>query len=513
MQKAPWAKKTGAGIYRKEGRTIKVLDLKTGDYRVADQQPAADVITILKLTDPVEKMMQLRACQLPEAQFLWSCYRDLFHYSAYHLEDIADTVRDVDLAIRWGFGWKQGPFEIWQRADWSAVNEALTAEMAAGKTLTNASMPSWVATQNDGVYQASGAYSPADNAFKPRSSLAAYDRQLFPEPMLAENVDQGQTLYETDAIRLWHLGDDVGILSFKTKANTIGKDVLMGIQESLAIAEQTCSAMVLWQNRGANFSVGADLSSAVGALSSGQTDAFTDMVASFQQTSQAIRYSQIPVVAAVKGYVFGGGCELMMHCDRIVAASESYIGLVEAGVGLLPAGGGCKEFALRAAEQAERFGGDVFNFIKQPFEQIAKAEVAISAADAKQRGFLREADHIVMNRDEILFVAKEQAKALAASSYRPPMARLIPVAGKTGLATLQMLLVNYRDGGFISEHDYRIALNVATIVCGGEVEAGSLVDEAWLLKLERDLFLELGLTQKTQQRIAHTLKTGKPLRN
>jgi 3-hydroxyacyl-CoA dehydrogenase len=201
-----------------------------------------------------------------------------------------------------------------------------------------------------------------------------------------------------------------------------------------------------------------------------------------------------------------------MHCDRAVATLETYVGLVEAGVGLLPAGGGCKEAALRAAQEAR--GSDLFAFVRRYFELIAKAEVARSGEHAKELGYLRAADTIVMNRFELLTVAKAQLRALAESGYRPPLhPRSIPVAGRSAIATFQAYMVNMLEGGYISEHDYLIGTKVATVLCGGEVEAGSLVDEDWLLDLERTHFMELIATEKTQARIDHMLKTGKPLRN
>ena len=236
------------------------------------------------------------------------------------------------------------------------------------------------------------------------------------------------------------------------------------------------------------------------------------MVAQFQQTSQDLRYSTIPTVAAVDGLALGGGCEFVMHCDRAVATMESYIGLVEAGVGLLPAGGGCKELALRASQNSK--DGDPFPLLKNYFQSVATAQLAKSGEQAKELGYLRLADQIVMNRFELLYVAKAQALALAETGYRPPLkARNITVAGSTGIATIKGMLVNMREGNFISEHDYLIGAKIAHVMCGGELTPGSLVDENWFLALERTAFIELLATEKTQARVEHTLKTGKPLRN
>jgi 3-hydroxyacyl-CoA dehydrogenase len=237
------------------------------------------------------------------------------------------------------------------------------------------------------------------------------------------------------------------------------------------------------------------------------------MVANFQATSQRIKYSLVPVVAAVRGMALGGGCEFQMHSARTVAGLESYIGLVEAGVGLLPAGGGLKEFAVRAS-QAAGPGGDVFAHLKPAFEAVAMGKVSSSAREAKELGLLRDNDVVVFNAFELLHVARQQALALAESGYRPPLpARRIQVAGDVGIATFRMMLVNMLEGHFISEHDSEIAIRIATVLCGGEVDRGALVDEEWLLKLEREHFVSLAQMPKTQERIEHMLKTGKPLRN
>jgi 3-hydroxyacyl-CoA dehydrogenase len=220
----------------------------------------------------------------------------------------------------------------------------------------------------------------------------------------------------------------------------------------------------------------------------------------------------VPTVAAVDGLALGGGCEFVMHCDRAVASLESYLGLVEVGVGLLPAGGGCKEFALRAAADAR--GGDLSQGMQRAFKAIAMAEVGRSAAHAQELGLLRPTDRIVMNRFELLAIAKSEVHALAIAGYRPPLrSRNIPCAGRSTIATLKAFMQNMLAGGQISEHDYLIGSKVATVLCGGDVEAGSLVDEQWFLDLERAHFMELLATEKTQARIEHMLKTGKPLRN
>jgi 3-hydroxyacyl-CoA dehydrogenase len=511
--------KTRAGFLRKVGKDIEVLDPATRAYRKSASAVDPAVAEILALKHPGEKLAKLRAHPHPQAQFLWAIFRDLFHYSAFHLAAIADNARDVDLALRWGFGWTMGPFELWQAAGWKDVTGWITQDIAAGKTLASAALPAWVSEgpAAQGVHTPAGAWSASAATFRPRSTLPVYQRQAFPDPMLGEQWPNGTTIMETPAVRLWHLGDDVGIVSFKSKANTIGEDVLDGVQAAMERAERECAGLVLWQTK-EPFSLGANLSAIEPAIKAGQWSVIEAVVAKFQQTSLMFRYSLLPTVAAVRGMALGGSCEFIMHCDRTVAALESYIGLVEAGVGLLPGGGGCKEIAVRAAQDVARgvVGSqlDQLPFLRTYFQTVAMAKVSRSALEAKELGFLRPADPVVFNAFEVLHVARATARALAETGYRPPLSpRNIPVAGRTGIATLEMMLVNMRDGGFISPYDFEIGLRIARVICGGEVEPGSQVDEKWLLDLERSEFMALLRNAKTQERIAHTLKTGKPLRN
>jgi 3-hydroxyacyl-CoA dehydrogenase len=511
IEKGALGQKTGAGFYRKAGKDIVVLDVAKQDYRPSEQKASDEVSAILAIKDPAEKFGKLRASSDPQAQFLWATFRDLFHYSAYHLADIADTARDVDFAIRWGYGWKLGPFETWQAAGWQQVAGWIAEDIAAGKAMSKAPLPAWVTDGRTGVHGKNGSYSASANTDKPRSQHPVYKRQLFPDPILGEKFDQGTTVWENEGVRLWTLGDDgVGIISFKTKMNTVNDHVLNGVQQAIDVAEQQLKAVVIWQT-GEPFSAGADLKGALGLLQAGKFDDFEKMVANFQATSMRIKHSLVPVVSAVRGLALGGGCEFQMHSARTVAALESYIGLVEAGVGLLPAGGGLHELAIRAAKANPE---DPFEALKKVFETIAMAKVSGGAMEAKQLGLLRDSDVVVFNAYELLYVAKKVALSLAESGWRPPMmARNIPVAGDVGTATFQASLANLAEGYFASPHDIAIATRIADTLCGGKIERGSQVDEEWLLELERKHFVELAKTEKTQARIAHTMTTGKPLRN
>ncbi|HEY7658899.1 MAG TPA: 3-hydroxyacyl-CoA dehydrogenase/enoyl-CoA hydratase family protein [Burkholderiales bacterium] len=540
--------KTRKGVYQKIGNDIHVLDLKTGSYRLSDGKADEGVIETLKNKDVAARFGELHASSHPQAQFLWSIYRDAFHYCAVNLAGIADNARDLDLAIRWGFGWNQGPFEIWQAAGWNRVAGWVAEDIGAGRAMSGAPLPAWALEKDRaGVHGAQGSYSPSDKSYKPRSTLAAYRRQPFPDRVLGEPVEYGSAIFETDAVRCWHTGDDIAVVSFKSRMHAIGDDVLDGVAQALEEAERNYMGLVIWQTE-PPFSVGANLKktpsggprtkpSALGrlfrqvrreaeslALKAARTVGVADqlmagrlaevekLVEQFQDTTQALKYSMVPTVAAVDGLALGGGCEFIMHCDRAVATLESYIGLVEAGVGLLPAGGGCKELALRAAADAK--GGDMSPFLQKYFKVVATAEVGRSAEQARELGYLRVTDRIVMNRFELLAIAKAELRALAASGYRPPLRQAaIPVAGRSAIATIRAFMENLLAGGHISEHDYLIGHKIAIVMCGGEVEGGSLVDEQWFLDLERKHFMELIATEKTQARIEHTLKTGRPLRN
>ncbi|MFM0140269.1 3-hydroxyacyl-CoA dehydrogenase/enoyl-CoA hydratase family protein [Caballeronia grimmiae] len=524
--------KSGAGFYRKEGKAIKVLDPQTAQY-IDGGAKADEIIGRILKRPPAERFKLLRETDNKQAQFLWAIFRDVFHYIAVHLESIADNARDVDLAIRWGFGWSQGPFESWQAAGWQQIAKWVQEDIDAGKALSSAPLPAWVldgpVAEKGGVHSDEGSWSPKSKRLEPRSTLPVYGKQVFRAPLIGETgadpKTYGKTLFETDAVRAW-LDDaqgDVVIVSFKTKMNTIGPGVIDGLTQAIELAEKEYRGVVIWQpasltlgTPGGAFSAGANLEEAMPAFMMGGAKGIEPFVKKFQQGMLRVKYANVPVVSAVSGIALGGGCELLLHSAKRVAHVESYIGLVEVGVGLVPAGGGLKEAALRAAEAASAVNAtsDLLKFLQKPFENAAMAKVSGSALEARAMGYLKPSDTIVFNVHELLDIAKKEARALSDAGYRAPLrVKQVPVAGRSAIATIKASLVNMRDGRFISAHDFLIASRIAEAVCGGDVEGGSLVDEEWLLALERRAFIELLGTQKTQERIMGMLQTGKPVRN
>lgn len=503
--------KTQSGVYKKVGNQIQVFDFHNNEYRPISSQIDSGVLSILAQSDLKMRFQMLRESKVPQAQFLWRIFRDLFHYCAFHLETIAQTVRDVDLAMRWGYAWQQGPFEIWQSSDWHAIADTIANESARGLTMSQQPLPSWVQKASMGPYENGKAFSPRTQTFHSRSDLPVYRRQYFPDQVLTERLQEGETIFESPAVRMWTIGDQIPILSFKTKKNCIGDDVLEGIQEAVARAEKDFTALILWQRHDQDFSVGANLKMVAQSITANRFDLVEKAVANFQKAALALRYAKVPTVAAIRGRTFGGGCELSMHATRIVAAFDTYIGLVEVGVGLLPAGGGSKELAYRASQKA--IDGDIFKPLRIYFEQIATGQISMSAIDARRLNYLQPGDSIVFNTDELLFAAKKEATRLADIAYFPPLPVKFPVVGIPGIANLKTFLVNMREGEFISDHDFLIGSLVAHVLCGGKVEAGSMVDEDWMLHLEREGIMQLAHTSATLERIKFMLEKGKALRN
>jgi 3-hydroxyacyl-CoA dehydrogenase len=515
--------KTGAGFYKKVGRDILRLDPESMEY-VPGGAKADEVVGRMLKKPAGERLGLLRHAEGAEPRFLWAILRDQFHYAAVHLASIAETARDIDFAMRWGFGAKQGPFELWQEAGWLQVANWIKEDIDAGKALSSAPLPDWVFTgpvaDAGGVHTPEGSWSASSQAFIPRRKLPVYERQHFPEAVLGSNAPAfetaGTTLHEDDAIRLWTLDGDQGdvlIASIKTKMHAISPDVAEGLALGVDLAEKSYKGLVIWSNH-AMFSAGADLQSMLPAFMMGGAAMIDGVEAELQNVMLRLRYAAVPVVSAIRGLALGGGCEMAVYSAKRVAAMESYIGLVEVGVGLVPGAGGLAYIARRAAENAARSSNkDVLPFLTEGFTAAAMASVGTGAIDSRRLGYLLDSDVIVPNKDELLFVALNEARALYTSGYRPPHKRLFPVAGRNGVATIKGQLVNMRDGGFISAHDFHIASLIAGVVCGGDVDAGTLVSEEYLMTLERQAFCALLEHPKTQERIMGMMSTGKPVRN
>ncbi|WP_046110983.1 3-hydroxyacyl-CoA dehydrogenase NAD-binding domain-containing protein [Aquincola tertiaricarbonis] len=520
IEQGALGQKTGAGFFKKEGKNILRLDAAQGTYVPAGGK--ADEIVARMLKKPAaERLKLLRESKNPQAQFLWSILRDSFHYVAVHLADIADSARDIDFAMRWGFGMSQGPFELWQAAGWLQVAEWINEDIAAGKTLSNAPLPPWVTdgpvARLGGVHQPDGSWSARHARFVPRSTLPVYQRQPFPEAVLGagavEALKSGTEEFRNDEIRVWSLDGEVLIASITAKLHLISPLVTEGLLKAVEIAEAKYQGLVIWSPDDV-FSAGANLEALMPVFMKSGGKGIAPEEKKLQDAMLRIRYAAVPVVAAVRGLALGGGCELAVHCARRVAAMESYVGLVEVGVGLIPGGGGLAYIARRAAEMAEKAPGvDILAFAKEGFTAAATARVATSALEARKLGWLLEDDIVVPNKDELLFVASQQVKAMAASGWRAPMKKLFPVAGRSAIATIKAQLVGMRDGGFISQHDFHIGSLIAEVVCGGEVDAGAMVSEDYLMALERKHFCALLDHPKTQERIMGMLQTGKPVRN
>ena len=512
--------KTGAGFFKKVGKDILRYDLASDSYLPAGGKADSIVDRILKKPAP-ERLKLLRESTNPQAQFLWAILRNGFHYAAVHLAEVADSARELDLGLRWGFGMQQGVFELWQAAGWLQVAGWVRDDITAGKALCNAPLPAWVfegpVADKAGVHTPEGSWSAAQNRFIPRSSLPVYTRQHFPESLLGEGaqpaIQAGTEVFKNDELRLWTLDGQVLIASITSKMHLIGPGVIDGLLKAVELVEAGYDGLVIW-SPDEPFSAGANLEAMLPTFMKLGAKGIAPEIKKLQDALLRLRYAGVPTVAAMRGLALGGGCEIAVHCAKRVAHMESYVGLVEVGVGLIPGGGGLTTIARRAAEAAAAASStDLLAFVKEGFTAAATAKVGTSALESRQIGYLQDSDVIVAHKDELLFVAIAQVKAMAASNWRAPLKALFPVAGRSGIATIKAQLVGMRDGGFISAHDFHIGALIADVVCGGEVEAGALVNEEYLMALERKHFCALLEHPKTQERIMGLLQTGKPVRN
>ena len=516
-----FGQKSGAGFYKKVGKDILRWDVASGSY-VAGGGKADEIVARILKKAPAERLKLLHDSKNPQAQFLWAILRDSFHYAAVHLAEVAESARDIDFAMRWGFGASQGPFELWQAAGWTQVAQWVKEDIDAGKALSAAPLPVWVfegaVANNGGPHRPEGSWSAAHARFVAPSTLPVYQRQAFRESVLGADapvpLKSGTEVWKNDEVRVWSNDGEVLIASITAKLHLISPAVVEGLTKALEHAEADYRGLVIWSPDDV-FSAGANLEALMPVFMKSGAKGIAPEVKKLQDLMLRIRYAAVPVVSAFRGIALGGGCELALYTHKRVAAMESYMGFVEVGVGLLPAGGGLAYVARRAAEMAAagNANADVFKFIVDGFTSAATAKVGTSAIENRKLGFLLEGDVIVPHKDELLHVATQQVRAMSESGWRAPLRAPFPVAGRNGIATMKAQLVALRDGGFASAHDYHIATLIAEVVCGGDVDAGSLVTEEYLMALERQRFVGLLDHAKTQERIMGMLQTGKPVRN
>lgn len=505
--------KTKAGFYqRKQGeggkREIWTLDTATLDYRAAQKVKLPSLDVAKNIDDPRERLKTVVWSKDRVGAFLWKTISKILTYTAERIPEIADTVVEVDRAMRWGFSWELGPFEVWDAIGVEKSVAKLKEEGRAVPANVQAMLDSGAKTF---YKQENGERSYFDFAAKEYRPLADPPGTI----ILKSLKDRTGVIKKNSGASMIDLGDGVACLEFHSKMNSIGGDTLEMLRFAIAETEKNFVGLVVG-NQGVNFSVGANL---MLMLMEAQDENWEelDMIGRYFQSSvMSLRYSAKPVVVAPFQMVFGGGCEMVLHADRVRAAAETYIGLVEVGVGIIPAGCGTKEMLVRAMDSipADMKDADPFPFVKRAFETIALAKVATSAEQARDFGFLREEDSISMNADRLIADAKQQVLALAAAGYVQPQQRTdILALGAPGLATLKLGVHLMKRAGYISDHDALIGEKLARILTGGDLNHATRVSEQYLLDLEREAFLSLIGTRKTQDRIGHMLKTGKPLRN
>lgn len=514
--------KTGQGFYKKDkgqdGKELRlVLDLDTLEYRPSTRVSIAE-LEMAKANDSLPGRLRALLGGNPAAgkaaKFYWQILPELWAYAANRIGEVAQTVVEIDRAMKAGFNWELGPFEMWDVAGVpgtvAKMRSAGLAVPSAAETLLETGGISW--------YRADG-----NEFFDP---VARVYRPLRRDPDLANVASfkkSNGVFAKNSGISLIDLGDGIGCFEFHSKMNSVGQDIVTFLTDNLkpeSNAVKSFDGFVITSDA-QNFSVGANLMQLLLAIQDEEWDEIDLSIRAFQAMTQAVKFSSRPVVAAPFGMCLGGGTEISLHAARRQPHVELYAGLVETGVGLLPGGGGCKEMVLRARAAADAVRADsrgesveIHETIKSVFETIAMAKVSTSAIEARALRIIEQSESITMNRDRVVSDAKAQALRLARSGYTPPLPRTdIPAPGETVQATLKLGIYLMREGEYISDHDASVATHVARVLTGGNVTAGTLVSEQYLLDLEREGFLSLCGEAKTLERIGYTLKTGKPLRN
>jgi 3-hydroxyacyl-CoA dehydrogenase len=507
--------KSKQGFYKKEGDQILQLDFATMGYGPLTKPRFASVGATRGVEDVDERLRRLLAGTDRAAALARTITYETLIYAANRLGEIADDIISIDRAMRWGFGWDRGPFETW---DALGVKDTAAKMEAAGYTV-----PGWVkeqiAAQGEGMRFYRRA--PVSAGSPPLTQLGRQGGHT-PVPdadgSRALSLDvvraAGGEVERNPSASLLDLGDGVFCLEFHAKMNALDPDIVAMIIRGVDRAEREGVGLVIGNDAPEAFSAGANLFSLMVALGQGNFAAVGDTVKNFQDACQRTRYARVPVVAAPFGLALGGGAEVVLGCQHVRAAAELYIGCVEVGVGLVPAGGGCMELAARAAARATddpQF--DLLSLVRTPFETLARARVSTSAEEARDIGYLRIQDSVSMARETLIADAKQVVLGLGRAGFRPPPPRRIRVIGESGAATLRSALRNLAGVHQISEHDAKIGAGLARILGGGGVPAGSAVSEQAILDLEREVFLSLCGEQKTRDRIQHMLTSGKPLRN
>ena len=503
--------KSGQGFYKKikneEGKSkILTLDLKTMKYR--EKQKAS--LPTLEMTKSIDELSKRYSVLIEgkdkAAKFYRKNFAGLFAYVSNRIPEITDDFYKIDNALRAGFGWEHGPFQLWD-----AVGISKGLDLIKAEGLQAADWVKKIISSNIASF-----YSISDKGIKEYYSIR--DKKYVPIPgqsktIILNNIRKNKTIWSNSESSIQDLGDGILNFEFRSKMNTLGSEVIQGLNKAIDIAENKYDGLVIG-NQAANFSVGANIAMIFMLAVEQEFDELNFAVKSFQQSMMRVRYSSIPVIVAPHGMTLGGGCELSLHADSVVAAAESYMGLVEFGVGVIPAGGGTKEFTKRTACDFHK--GDLeLNRLQECFMTIATAKVSTSAHEAMDLYILQKyKDIIVANKDRQIAIAKRQAQFLADNGYIKPIPKKdIKVLGKQALGAFIVGVDSMKVGGYISDHDKKIALKLANVMAGGDLSEASFVSEQYLLDLEREAFLSLCGEKKTLERIQHMLQRGKPLRN
>ncbi|MFS0787692.1 3-hydroxyacyl-CoA dehydrogenase NAD-binding domain-containing protein [Shouchella sp. 1P09AA] len=490
--------KAGQGFFLKKDGVIYELNPETMEYEDRKKLKAPSIEKTKALKSKKQKIQTVVFADDRAGQLLWNIISPVLLYTAEKTYEIANDVLAVDEAMRWGFGWSMGPFELWDALGFRQTVEKMKAD--------GRSLPTWV----EEMYESGKEGFYTDGQF---IHAAEYVPVRQHEKYLSLNhLIKTNTVMKNTGAAMIDIGDDVALLKFTSPNNSIGLDVIQMINKSIVEAEKNYKGLVIG-NESKNFCVGANL---MMMLMEAQDDNFFELdmvVKQFQQATANIRYSNVPIVTAPFQMTLGGGAEISLPAASIQASHETYMGLVEVGVGLIPGGGGNKELYLRNLERYGNSPAQLQQVARETFETIATAKVSTSAAEAKENGFMNHRDGIVMNDSFVNHAAKRKVISLFDSGYQAPARKKIPVTGEAGYATLMLGAEMMKWGGYASEHDLKIAKKLAFVISGGRLKEGTLVDEQYLLDLEREAFLSLIAEPKSQQRMQHMLTKGKPLRN